>query len=58
MDCIVHGVTKSQTQVRDFHFHFQLSQDNGEIARSNVTTAHSMLELLLFVSFGTVVQTF
>ena len=23
MDCIVHGVTKSQTQLIDFHFHFQ-----------------------------------
>ena len=22
MDCIVHGVTKSQTQLRDFHCHF------------------------------------
>ena len=22
MDCIVHGVTKSQTRVSDFHFHF------------------------------------
>ena len=21
MDCIVHGVTKSRTQLRDFHFH-------------------------------------
>ena len=21
MDCIVHGVTKSQTQLNDFHFH-------------------------------------
>ena len=21
MDCIVHGVTKSQTQLSDFHFH-------------------------------------
>ena len=21
MDCIVHGVTKSQKQLRDFHFH-------------------------------------
>ena len=27
MDCIVHGVTKNQTQLSDFHFHFQ------EIAR-------------------------
>ena len=24
MDCIVHGVTKSQTRLSDFHFHFQL----------------------------------
>ena len=24
MDCIVHGVTKSQTQLSDFHFHFQI----------------------------------
>ena len=22
MDCIVHGVAKHQTQLRDFHFHF------------------------------------
>ena len=22
MGCIVHGVTKSQTQLSDFHFHF------------------------------------
>ena len=23
MDCIVHGVAKSQTRVSDLHFHFQ-----------------------------------
>ena len=23
MDCIVHGVPKSQTRLNDFHFHFQ-----------------------------------
>ena len=23
MDCIVHGVTKTQTGLSDFHFHFQ-----------------------------------
>ena len=23
MDCIVQGITKSWTQLRDFHFHFQ-----------------------------------
>ena len=22
MDCIVHGVAKSQTRLKDFHFHF------------------------------------
>ena len=26
MDCIVHAVTKSGTQLSDFHFHFQLSR--------------------------------
>jgi len=25
MDCIVHGVAKNWTQLRDFHFHFQYS---------------------------------
>ena len=25
MDCIVHGVAKSQTQLSDFHFHFSLA---------------------------------
>ena len=25
MDCIVHGVAKSWTQLRNFHFHFSLS---------------------------------
>ena len=25
MDCIVHGVTKSQTQLNEFHFHFPFS---------------------------------
>ena len=24
MDCIVHGVTKSRTQLSDFHFHYGL----------------------------------
>ena len=26
MDCIVHGVAKSQTQLSDFHFHRSLSR--------------------------------
>ena len=24
MDCIVHGVTKSETRLNDFHFHYSL----------------------------------
>ena len=28
MDCIVHGVTKTQTRLSDFHFHFSLLKIN------------------------------
>ena len=35
MDCIVHGVTKSQTQLSDFHFHFhsacKLNKQGGNL---------------------------
>ena len=34
MDCIVHAVTKSQTQLSDFHFH--ASQDGIKIARKDI----------------------
>ena len=29
MDCIDHGVTKSQTQLSDLHFHFHKEQEGG-----------------------------
>ena len=29
MDCIVHGVAKSQTRLSDFHFHFQNLKSNS-----------------------------
>ena len=29
MNCVVHGVAKSQTQQRDFHFHWILDNDKG-----------------------------
>ena len=29
MGCIVHGVTKSQTQLKDFHFHWKLGLYGG-----------------------------
>ena len=28
MDCIVHGVAKSQTQLSDFHFHYMKSTES------------------------------
>ena len=28
MDCIIHGVTKNGTPLRNFHFHFQRSYTN------------------------------
>ena len=34
MNCIVHGVSKSQTQLSDFHFH--ASQDGIKIARKDI----------------------
>ena len=33
MDCIVHGVAKSQTGLSDFHFHFPLKQRSAENQR-------------------------
>jgi len=29
IDCIVHGITKCQTWLSDFHFHYWLSSDGG-----------------------------
>ena len=29
MDCIDHGVTESQTQLSDLHFHFHKEQEGG-----------------------------
>ena len=38
MDCIVHGVAKSQTRLSDFHFHFGLLGviNYGEMARKYI----------------------
>ena len=33
MDCIVHGVTKSQTWLSDFHFHFTVWKGYGLLRR-------------------------
>ena len=29
MDCIVHGIAKSQTHLSDFHFHFQRADEQA-----------------------------
>ena len=36
MDCIVHGVAKSQTGLSDFHLHFQTSLDELVSLRNSV----------------------
>ena len=35
MDCIVHGVAKSRTQLSDFHFHGSTEQDGDERKRED-----------------------
>ena len=37
MDCIVHGVAKSQTRLSDFHFHFHLKDLKTEAQSGQVT---------------------
>ena len=34
MDCIVHGVAKTRTQLSDFHFHFPMWKSRGKIELS------------------------
>ena len=36
MDCMVHGVTKSQTRLSDFHFHFDYDHSDGCVVISIV----------------------
>ena len=38
MDCIIHGVAKSQTQLSDIHFHLEYSQSCTIIIQSNFRT--------------------
>ena len=42
MDCIVHGVTKSQTQLSNFHFHWEESTCLG-VSKSWVTTTEALV---------------
>ena len=51
IDCIVHGVAKSQTGLRDFHFHFSYSHSQVNPVRmlpvslnKGILTSHSDME--------------
>ena len=46
MDCIVHGVTKNQTQLSDFHFHFSLF--HGSSISSFLTVLNSFLHTVFY----------
>ena len=41
MDCIVHGVAKSQTQLSDFHFHLKEEGKETGYPRLLITAAYS-----------------
>ena len=41
MDCIIHGVANSQTQLSDFRFYIQLTTFSNYIQRSPTTSYHS-----------------
>ena len=42
MDCIVHGITKSETQLRDFHFSFRLINSLSlSLSLSHTHTTHT-----------------
>ena len=51
MDCIVHGVTKSQTGLSDFHFHFHdtARREEQKTATAVVLIASHNITLLLFI---------
>ena len=56
MDCIVHGVTKSRTQLRDFHFSLSLCEistysdrkcfANKQYIKSVVTGLHTHMYII------------
>ena len=45
MDCIVHGVAKSRTQLSDFHFHFVTKN----IISDHFMSQYFLLESIFFI---------
>ena len=43
MDCTVHGIAKSQTQLSDFHFHFQNKVQRKQTERNKKNRVSSEL---------------
>ena len=58
MNCIVHGVAKSQTRLRDFHFHFSHTHTHthtricisSKVAARNVFHSKVVFKEVLFVN--------
>ena len=52
MDCIVHGVTKNQTPLRDFHFHFHFPlYHSTKLAKTKGKSDADCATLFLFSLF-------
>ena len=52
MDCIVHGVAKSQTQLSDFHFHFHLPKKLSEPQVRQIQHTHLIGEKEIYFIKG------
>ena len=50
MDCIVHGVTKSRTQLSDFHFQFVIKYDNLNDKEETLNENNILKVLELFIA--------
>ena len=46
MDCIVHGVTKSWTQLSNFHFYFSMFQNMFRSSTKSILIKHTYISLL------------
>ena len=52
MDCIVDGVTKSQTWLSDFHFHFSRQCPFHFSCEKATNNTLSPIQLILYTSMG------
>ena len=52
MDCIIHGVAKSRTQLSNFHFHFQLNKNKQGCLHFKIQLLNLKLSKYLGNSIG------